>query len=384
VQQATAEAIERWHALTPEAGRQVVAWAAETVWRAWGRWRRRLGAGVVTVGHGPSEAADPAKPKRRRLRLRRPALLVVVEKRWRRRTTTERHDGRRQTSDADLAAGAVPPYVTLRPPKRFLFAGERPSQARGSVTLAVPTDVVELLKRARPQGGVRPQRLRVTGSKPRAETGTACVFVRDVRTDERFLLGCHHVLRRSIVTKDARPDAAARVFVTHSDDAATEIGVPVGHVTFCWTKKQNVDVALVRLNPGGTSWTASPEFRAYWRKVPADWARTGEDLDRRLARSAQRTLLHAADGTHVLTNPRRFFDYPVAYGRRRIPLAEVHLWDASPATEPGASGAPALHGDLFVGMHVAGDPGHALTLPPWLLLGPAIKPFRLDLAQPGT
>jgi hypothetical protein len=382
--QATEETIERWHRLTPEAGRQVVTWAAEAVVRGWRRWKRKLGTGVITVGAGASEAAVPGDPRRRRLRPKKPALLVLVEKRWRRKTTTERRDGRRETSREDLEAGAVPPYVTLRVPKRLLVAGVRPSKARGSVSVAVPTDVVELARRVRPHGAAQPQRLRVVGSKPGAEAGTACAFVRDVSTDERFLLGCHHVIRRSRTMKDAAPDPKARIFVVDDQNAATEIGVPAGHVTFCWKESFCVDAALVRLNPAGTSWVASPEFRRYWRTVPVAWVHTASQFEAQVGFSGARTLLHTKDGTHVLTQPRQFFNYPIPYGNRVVRIAEVHVWDARPLTQAGESGGAAINADVFVGMYIAGDRDRAWTMPPWLYLGPAIKPFHLDLATPGT
>jgi hypothetical protein len=381
--QASDEAIERWLRLSPEAGRQVVSWAAEAVRRGWRRWRRRLGAGVLAIGSGPSESAVPGHPARRRLRPRKPALLVLVENRWRRTTTTERRDGRKETAPADLAAGAVPPYVTLRVPKRLLVAGPRPSQARGSVTLAVPTDVVARAKRLRPHGGAAPQRLRVVGSRPPAEVGTACAFVRDVRTDERFLVGCHHVIRRSGAMHDAKPDPKARVFALDAANVATEIGTPAGHVPFCWEDPSSVDAALVRLNAVGTSWVASPEFSAFWRKIPAAWARTAGEFDAQVGSGAE-TRLYSKDAVHVLRNPRRFFNYPVAYSNRVLSIAEVNVWEASPATAAGESGAAAINGDLLVGMYIAGDGTSAWTMPPWLWLGTGIKPFRLDLAQPGT
>jgi hypothetical protein len=380
---ASSDAIDLWHSLTPAAGRQVVTWAAEAVERGWRSWRRRLGEGVLAVGSGPREAAVPGSKKRRRLLPRKPALLVLVMERWRRRTTFERPNGRRETSPADLEAGAVPPYVTLRVPRRLLVAGPRPSRARGSVTIAVPTDVVAVGRRVRFHGGAAPQRLRVVGTKPPAVSGTACVFVRDVRTDERFLVGCHHVLRRSGATKDGRPDRQARVFVTDADGAATEIGAPAGHVTFCWREKASVDAALVRLTAVGTSWVASPEFRAFWRKTPAFWVRSAAELDATVA-SGAKTRLFTSAGVHVLANPRRFFRYPVALAKRRIPLAEVNLWETRPATAAGDSGGAALCGNALVGMYLAGDGLSAVTLPPWLWLGAGIKPFHLDLAEPGS
>ena len=382
--QATEEAIERWLRLTPEAGRQVVTWAAEAVVRGWKRWKKKLGEGAITVGAGPSEAASPGDPKVRRLRPKKPALLVLVEKRWRRKTTTERRDGRKETSREDLEAGAVPPYVTLRVPKRLLVAGKKPSKARGSVTIAVPTDVVELARRARPHGAAQTQRVRVHGTRPPAEAGTACLFVRDVGSDERFLLGCHHVIRRSKTNEDALPDRNARVFVVDGQNVQTEIGVPAGHVTFCWKEQFCVDAALVRLNATGTSWAASPEFRNYWRKVPVAWVRTADQFDTQVGFSGVKTVLHTKDGTHVLKNPRQFFNYPIRYGRRFIPIAEVHIWEASPWTQGGESGGTAINDDVFVGMYIAGDRDWAWTMPPWLYLGPGIAPFQLDLATPGT
>ena len=382
--QATDEAIERWHRLTSAAGRQVVTWAAEAVVRSWRRWKRKLGEGVITVGAGPSEAASPSNPRVRRLRPNKPALLVLVEKRWRRRTTTERRDGRKETSREDLEAGAVPPYVTLRVPKRLLVAGVRPSKARGSATVAVPTDVVELARRVRPHGAAQKQRLRVKGSKPGAEAGTACAFVRDVGTDERFLLGCHHVIRRSKATANAMPDPSARVSVVDDQNVATEIGAPAGHVTFCHEEQFCVDAALVRLNATGTSWVASPEFRHYWRAVPLAWVRTASQFDTQVGFSGKRTMLHTKDGAHVLSTPRQFFNYPIPYGNRVIRIAEVHVWEARPATQAGESGGAAINDDVLVGMYFAGVGASAWTMPPWLYLGPAIKPFRLDLATPGT
>ena len=323
-----------WTRLAPAEKAVVLERARDALRADRARSLRALGAGVVTVGIGRRMRGGRTPKRHGSAEL---VLSVHVE----------------EKKGADWAGSAgrgelVPPYVEVE------VASPRDGRLR---PFAVPTDVRALGEGLRASGGGSKQDVRAANEDGRDFVdGTACALLRrDADGDgRRYLLGCHHVLRRSLLTPDASPKDPTVVAA-----GGIALGPVVGQAPFGQDEPDSVDAALVRLTRAGAAVVGAGD---YWRTAPREIVASAAEclalqpgvftLYPRCTSSAERLR------ERVLLRMIDIVDrFPITYlGGGRVTMREVLLFEPfAGRAQEGDSGAPVVIGGRLAGMHVAGD-----------------------------
>ena len=333
-----------------------------------------LGVGVVSFGVG----SRVRRQKRRRTLAIDGGELVV-------RVIVERKRGAKWLAKA-TRADVVPPFIEV---------AVQPPSGGGRVPYAIPTDTCQRLMRVRAHAGGGKQDLRAQGvGGVQFVDGTACCLLRrdEAGDDRRYVLGCHHVIRRSDLTSDASP---------LDPDEVLADGVPVGAVTgdapFGEGEPDSIDAALIRLSSAGIRVAAQA---SYWRVAPTIPVASREEL---LGLGAGTFSLFPRcflSGNGPLDRTRLEFHgledrFRIKYeGGGSVTIEEVALFEPiDDAPIAGYSGAPVVIGGRFVGMHIAGgvlvdDDGNEVrrtaAIPAYVLLrkGLLVGGSALRLASP--
>lgn len=356
--EASPEGLRNWQRLSCRDKFAAAAWAARHLTRGKSRFAK-VGANVLRVGHG--HRLKKYGRRRTEAIIRQPVLTIVVDQKWTkvqsRRAPAHEH---------------VPQCVEF----------EVPLGAR-RVRVAIPTDVVQ--ERPIPRAHAQEQGVMAMpggsslGGGP--VIGTACTLVRNqaaANDANVYLLGCHHVIFRSLTTPGAQPDTSAVPFTVPEQDQPEQLGWATRPATFGVGVDGSIDAALVRLNDQGLALASA---RSYWGTAPDSWADTSDEVA--LLGGDPFTLWAAGGRTLKLKYSQSLFDQPVAYQGATVRIVEVlvsRTLDPSDMPLAGDSGAPIVSGNVLVGMHIAGEGRLSYAIPAYLLLGsPAFSP-QLSLA----
>jgi len=342
---------QNWSTLSDRGRFGALAWAARYLTQR-PALVRSLGEGVLRVGHGLRHQRPPGR--RRGVYVDEPALLVVVDRKIPKARAASRAPG-----------ALVPRWVELRLPV-----------GRRRILVALPTDVQEGRKLPRAQAR-QTQGIRARPAGPGSKVdGVACALVR--RSGKLYILGCHHVILRSLVTPGATPDLAAQIFDVPSAASEKLLGIPSDAAVFGPGVPASLDAALAQVEPAAIPIVSSPTF---WSARPNSWARTLDDV---LDAAAGGFNLFSRGGKMIaLKLVGHFFNQPVGYGGgTSVEIAEVLVLVVADSSQPapmaGDSGATVMAGNgMLVGMHIAGIPneGKGYAIPSYQLLdGPAFDP----------
>lgn len=260
---------------------------------------------------------------------------------------------------------AVPARVQIRVP----LANRR-------VLVAIPTDVCEA-RRLRAHADRNACRAKSMKVGAQSVNGSVAALVRNVSHPEGpvYLLGCQHVIHRTLVTANAVPDPTTELYSQGA--GADRLGIASRPAPF-GTQVRSIDASLVRLNQGGRAIVSAGEF---WRKIATDYTGNEADLDEV---STLGWKLFSRFESTGLKYVRTLFDEPIKYGSNKVTvrIAEVVVSRSTGRSPQGGdSGGSVMAGPVLVGVHIAGKGPLSYCIPAYRLFSTAAFDPKLELAS---
>lgn len=262
---------------------------------------------------------------------------------------------------------------------RFLL--ERVEEGGALRLCAVPTDVKPSIEFGAPVPHLGdfpisfPHGIAVSGlhEGPDATAGAVACIIRRSSGNERYAVGCRHVLSRSL---EDDPDIASGCDVNGATDEWPFVGRTTAiRGAFEDAPKPSFDAQLMRVSQSdgwdtlfaGISFSLQDEFLTGPEKVTnALWVATPRADER-----GRRVFIGIRFIDWVRLRPMRYM-----LGGRQQQIAHelaIHGCAVGSALQPGDSGSPAVltrRGSMLVGMYLGGDGVHAYFIPAWQLLTP--------------
>jgi len=207
--------------------------------------------------------------------------------------------------------------------------------------------------------------------------GSVAALVRETgqQNGAVYLLGCHHVFFRSLVTPNASADATARL---RSEGQNDQVLGPATRAAPFGPGLRSIDAALVELR---ASAMATVTGGGFWRRVATGIVRD----DHHVAVVSQVTWeLQSRYDPMPLDYVRTIFDQEIPYGSNHIPIriAEVVVATSLGRVPMGGdSGGAVMAGPILVGLHIASDGPLSYSIPAHLLFSAQAFTPKIELAS---
>jgi len=341
--------LDNWASLTGAERFAAARWAARRL-HTTGEFRS-LGSGVVGVGFGIRERRPEAKSGKP-IYGKTPVLVVIVRRKWKNNVRATR-------------VRAVPARVQIRVP----LANRR-------ILVAIPTDVCEV-RQPRVHADRHACRAKSMKSGAQSVNGSVAALVRNVDQPEGpvYLLGCQHVIHRTLVTYNAAPDPTTEVY-SHGP-GADRLGMASRPAPF-GPQVRSIDASLVRLHEGGFAIAGKGDF---WRRIATDYIHDEAGLE--VVSTLGWKLFSRFEPTG-LKYVRTLFDEPIKYGSNdvTIRIAEVVVSRSiERVPQSGDSGGAVMAGPVLVGVHIAGRGPLSYCIPAYRLFSSTAFDPKLKLAS---